>query len=299
MSDKGPAIWDGVEPDDPEVSYLMEMVTSPTSVYGLLGAVTAAAVLSIPLGLGFATVPLLAFGAAEAIASLFIPSSPIFRERVNRKKRKERRENAREHLKQQISKRSQSKDARWKAYHQMCERLDSVRKMAKNRANPLSARDVEALDDATVDFLSLWLAMLVMHDRRQSLNDRTLNSRLRDIDQQLSDTVAPIEQKRLERAKSDLERLITGRRALRARITAVETSLLTRPDTFEEIYQGLVANPNASDVSTKLHEAVDRMRLEEELDLAVEGELAGLFQPSEKVKRRARQAQAKVRKEKA
>jgi hypothetical protein len=299
MADKGPAIWDGIEPDDPEISYLMEMVTSPTSVYGFLGAVTAAAVLSIPLGFGFAALPLLAFGAAEGIAGLFIPSSPIFRERTNRKKRKERRENARQHLMEQISKRAQPKDARWKSYRQMCERLKSVRKIAKNRANALSARDVEALDDATVDFLSLWLAMLVMHDRRQSLNEGTLDARLRDIEQQLSDTVPPIERQRLKHAKVDLERLLTGRRALRARITAVETSLLTRPDTFEEIYQGLVANPNASDVSTKLQEAVARMRVEEELDLAVEGELAGLFQPSEKVKRRARQAQAKVRKEKA
>jgi hypothetical protein len=292
MADKVPAIWDGIEPDDPEISYLREMVTSPTSVYGLLGAVTAAAVLSIPLGFGVAALPLLAYGAAEGIASLFIPSSPIFREKINRRKRKERRERARQHLMQQIGGRAHPEDARWKAYYRMCDRLDSVRKIARNRSNSLSDRDVEALDDATVDFLSLWLAMLVMHDRRQSIDERSLRTRLKDIDEQLEESDTPVERQRLKRAKADLDRLIARRRDLRARITAVETSLLTRPDTFEEVYQRLIANPNASDVSAQLHEAVDRMRVEEELDLAVEDELAGLFQPSDKVKKRAKEAAA-------
>ena len=40
--------------EEGEINYLKEMITSQTSVLGLFGALGTGAVLSIPLGLGFA-----------------------------------------------------------------------------------------------------------------------------------------------------------------------------------------------------------------------------------------------------
>ena len=55
--------------EEEEINYFKEMITSQTSVLGLFGALGAGAVLSIPLGLGFAVIPPLLFCAGGAIAS--------------------------------------------------------------------------------------------------------------------------------------------------------------------------------------------------------------------------------------
>lgn len=280
-------MWEGRE--DEAVSYLKEMVKHPASVYGLLGMIALGAVASIPLGLGVGVIPLLAFAAGESIAALFVPNSPVFREMVDRKKRAERRENFRDHLTEKVEAKVGGDHPHWSVYHRMRERLDSLREIAANRSTSLSPYDVERLDEATVDYLGLWLARLVMSERRNTLDERGIRSRIESIDQQLEDA-ARVERKRLAKARQDLERILKRRSSLSARETAVEAAMLSMSDTFEEVYQRVMTDPTSTDVAQELQNAVERLGIEEELDFAVEEELGDLLQTRRK---RAAQAQAR------
>jgi len=268
-----------VERESAEISYLKEMITSPTSVYGLLGTLTAAALLSIPLGVGIAAIPVLFFGAIQAVAALFIPSSPIFQAKVQKRRRTERRENSRSHLVEEIERRDTSGEGQfhWRSYHRMRERVESLTQIAHNRQTAMSERDVERLDDATVDYLGLWLAWLVMAERWQNVDEDGIAKRISAIDRQIEKLDDSIERRRLEKARADLDRILARRKTLWGRATEVEAKMLAMTDTLEEVYQRVITNPNSDDATTQLQEAVERMKVEEEIDMAVDAELDSLL----------------------
>ena len=280
---------DQVWEEDEEISYLKEMLTHPNSVYGLLGTLTLAAILSIPLGIGIALIPILFFGAFESIAALFIPSSPIFREMINRRKRAERREKVRSHLVEEIERRESDGQFHWRAYHRMRERIESLNEFADARKAALSAQDVERLDDATVDYLGLWLGWLVLAERWQGTDEEGLQRRINAIDVQL-EKVSGLEAKRLSKAKEDLERILKRRESMWGRATEIEAKMLAMSDTLEEVYQRVMLNPHSGDATEQLQEAVERMKVEEEIDYAVDSELEALLGN----KKKAQQAQART-----
>ena len=279
-------LWERKQEEE-AISYFKEMLSHKASVYGLLGALATGAVLSIPLGLGVGVIPLLMFAASESIAALFVPNSPVFREMIDRKKRMESRERFRAHLREKIEAKVGSDHPHWSVYNRMRERLDSLLEIARNRETSLTAYDVERLDDATVDYLSLWLARLVMAERRGTLDDRGIKGRIESIERQMDKTGAPLEKKRLAKAMQDLKRVLRRRESLAARETAVEAAMLAMSDTFEEVYQRVMTDPTSTDIIDELQGAVERLGIEEELDFAVEEELGDL------VRSRQRQA-AKV-----
>ena len=266
------------EQEPAEISYLKEMISSPTSVYGLLGTLTVAALLSIPLGVGVAIIPVLFFGAIQSIAALFIPSSPVFQAAVQKRKRSERREKSRAHLVEEIERRDSGEaQFHWRAYHRMRERVNSLTQIAHNRETAMSERDVERLDDATVDYLGLWLAWLVMAERWQNVDEEGITKRITAIDRQLDKLTDAVERRRLEKARSDLDRILNRRKTLWSRATEVEAKMLAMTDTLEEVYQRVITNPNSDDATSQLQEAVERMKVEEEIDMAVDTELDGLL----------------------
>jgi hypothetical protein len=270
--------WQAEEPDEASVNFLKEMVLSQTSAMGLLGSLTAGAILSIPLGLGIGVLPLLAYGAAQSIATMFIPSSPVFRERVMRRKRSEKRTATRAHLLEELEARSTEAAPQWQTYGRMRDRLRSLEKLAESRGTGLGYRDVERLDDATVDYLGLWLGWIVMGDRYNSTDEVDLERKLEHIREELElDDLGGVERNRLEKARQDLQGILERRRSLWARATGLEAAMLAMADTFEEVFQRVVANPASGDVSAELSQAVERMRVEEALDLAVDDELEDLF----------------------
>ena len=266
--------WEEEENED-KVSFLREMVFSQASGFGLIGAVLLGAVASIPLGLGFAAIPILGFLAVEGIAALFVPSSPVFREWVMKGKRSEQREKARAHLISELEQRL-DRSSHWDTYRQMCARVESLRKLANSKDTGLTDRDVERLDDATVDYLGLWLAWHLMYERYKSTDERSLRGKLRQIEQRLETDISPVERKQLAKASADLSGILDRRSALAARATGLEAELLAMADRFEEVYQRVVANPRG-DVSRELSEAVERMQVEEALDMAVDAELDSVF----------------------
>ena len=282
-------IWEGPG-DDEDISYLKEMVTHQASIGAVLSSVAAGALLSIPLGLGVGAIPILVAVAGEAIAALFVPSSPVFRAAVNRKKRRARRSKARAHLIEQLEARTNKGDPHWRTYDRMNERIDSLKALAENRATALTDPMVEQLQDASVDYLSLWVALLTMRERYNSIDERQLTSRLGRIEHELERAEDAVQRKHLEKAFSDLDGVLQRRKNLWGRAAGVEAAMLKMSDSFEEVYQRVVANPNSGNVAADLHDAVERMRVEEALDFDVDQELEGVLKKAAG-RRQARTAQ--------
>ena len=266
--------------DDEEISYAKEVLTHPRNLYSFLGAASLGAILSIPFGLGIGAIPFLLFGAGEALSLLFLPDSPSFRGSVNDRYRKTRREKTRAHLIGEITNRARENDPNWNLYQRMLDRIDSLLEIAKNRRTSLTPSDVERLDDATVDFLGLWLASLIIRERTDNVDESEIRKKLETIDQQMADLSRGADYRRLEKAKKDLNRILASRKKLHSKEISVDAALLSMAETFEDIYQGVITNPLSGDVTKQLETAVEKMRIEDELEYALESEdLVGIVSP--------------------
>lgn len=177
----------------------------------------------------------------------------------------------------EIERRVSGPGGHWNTYHRMREHLASLEALAQSRETALTEYDIERLEDATVDYLSLWVAALVISERRMSVDTRGLEQRLHSVEGQLERDMPATERHKLERAREDLRRVRERHRGLRARATSIDAAMLSMADTFEEVFQRVMTNPTSSEASGQLQQAVDRMRLEEELDMAVDAELDDLL----------------------
>lgn len=251
-------------PVNQKPSYVGEMLTSPINVNLGLVSVIAATVLSFPFGLAGAALPLIAFGAGEAIAALFIPSSPTFRAKIDRRHRAQQRDARIAHLSEEILQRAGDSHDNWETFGRLRERVASVAELLRHRSTSLEAHELEKLEDATADYLGLWLAELSMHERLDSADLGQLQRRATDLAKRIEGDDA--DRRSLVKAKADLDELIQRHRRLASRKAAVDAALLSLPDTVEEIYQTLITTPAAGDARGQLQEAIERLRLEEELD---------------------------------
>jgi len=245
-------------------SYLWEMLTSPLNIHIGLITLATSTFLSIPWGLPGAALPLLAFAAGETIAAMFIPSSSLFRNRVDRAFRKQRRERAVAHLSREIERRVVVDHPHWQVWRRMRERVDSLREIGKHRRSPLAERDIERIEDSGLDFLGLWLAELSMIERRDAVDERAIQQRIADLGKRIEGGAA--DSRSLRKARADLEELLLRHQRIASRLVAVEAALLSLPDAVEEIYHAVVTTPASGEGGTRLQEAIDRLRLEEELE---------------------------------
>ncbi len=257
--------------------YLREWLTSQGNVYVFLGATAAAAVLSIPFGFGIGALPLIAFAAGEAIASMFIPASLTFREKVDRKYRQRAREAARQHLLDEIGRRTQGGkqfDKTLDIFEQMQQRIDSLYRLAGDYGSQFSERDIDKLDEASMDYLYARLALLVIEDRAASVDLKQIDERVRVIDRDLTAPPAGADIRQLQKARADYQALAARHRRMLSRKTALEAAVLSMPDQMEEIYQMVVAAPRSHELGVKLTEAVGNLRLREEIEGEVANDLA-------------------------
>ena len=256
-----------------KTSYVKEMVTSPPSQYGFLGSVALGTLLAIPFGVGIAALPLLAYGASTSIAALFVPNHPAYRARVDAKRRALRRDEARRHFEEEVRQKNKVADANWGTYQRMLERLESLRKVARNRKTNVSQADVEQLDDVTVNYLGMWLSLLGIIEWEHSASNAALERKIAEVEALMKKVSSTAERRRLETARDDFKRALLRRQQLSARKAQVEASMLAVADTFEEVYQGVMTNPESTDVARRLQEAAERMQIEEGLGSAIDEEL--------------------------
>ena len=285
--------------DEKKPPYFMEWLTSQGNVYAVLGAGAAAAVLSIPFGFGVGAIPLIAFAAGEVIAAMYVPSSITFRDKVDRTYRAMARESARAHLTEEIQRRVQSRnriDRTIETYGRMQQRIESLYRLAADRGTQLSERDVEKLDDASLDFLYARLALLVIEDRAASIDLGEIDTRVHNIDRELATQHPGMDVKQLNKARNDYLALAGRHRRMLGRKTALEAALISIPDQMEEIYQTIIAAPTSHEIGAKLTEAVGNLRLREEIEVELAGEMEdvipGLVVPLHAAGANARRAAA-------
>lgn len=254
-----------------EPSYLREMLFSSTNVNITVGTLALSSLLAIPLGLPGFALPLVAFAAGESIAALFVPSSPKFRAWVDRKHRRQRLEAVTRQLIEELRRRAGEHHDNWDVYANLVERGVSIRRVLKTRGGAaITEREAERVEDAAVDYLSLWLAHLSIQARLEALNDADLQARLADIDRRIAKDEV---NRSLTKARDDIVDLIGRRKRLISRRAAVEAAMISLPDAIEEVAQSALTSGRSDDASRRLIEAVDRLRIEEDLEASVEDEL--------------------------
>ncbi len=257
-----------------EPSYLKEMLFSQTNINALLATLAGSALLSFPFGWTGVALPLVFFTAGEMIAALFVPSSSSFRHAVDRKHRLRRRRAGHQHVREEISRRTDGSHPNWSVFERMQQRAASLREMLKFRGTSvITEREVERMEDASFDFLSLWLASLSIQERLASLKKADLDRRLEAVDRDASDDGGGGDRASYDRAKADLQELIARRQRLLSRRAAVEAAILALPDAVEEIYQSAITAPIAGDVERRLQDAVDRLNIEAQLDQSFREEI--------------------------
>lgn len=257
-------------------SYFREWLTSQGNIYALLGSAAAAAVLSIPFGFGVGAIPLIAFAAGELIAGMYVPASITFRDKVDRRRREATRDAARAHLIEEISRRvpgNERIDRIFAAYERMVQRVRSLYTLVAEQRTQLSARDVEKLDEATLDYLCVRLALMIIDDRASAIDQRDIERRVAAIDRELAANQPGTDERQLLKARRDYLALAARHRRMLSRKAALEAALIAMPDQMEEIYQTIVTAPTSHELGAKLGDAVANLRLREDIELELAGDI--------------------------
>ena len=258
-------------------SYVREVLTSQTNLYAFLGSLAAGALLSIPFGFGVGAIPLIAFVAGDLLAALHVPSLPGFRERIDRRWRERIRQASREQLIAEIQKRVGKRatpSTTLRTYQRMVERVQSLYARVGSGVGRLAWRDVEQLDDVTLEYLALWLALLVMDDRAESVDLRAVQARIAAIDRELASPPQGTDLRQLQRARADYLAIVERHNRMLSRRRALEAAMLSMPDQVDEIYQMIMTLPAGEELGSRLDEAIGKLRLQEDLEADLASDLA-------------------------
>jgi hypothetical protein len=257
-------------------SYLKEMLTSQGNMYAGLASVAAAVLLSIPFGFGFGAIPLIAFAAGEFIAAMYIPATITFRDAADRRFRARNRTAARNRLLDEIQARDKKRtafDQTLKTWRKMSERVESLYRHAAETRTNLPIIEIERLDDATIDYLCIWLARLVMEDRAESVNLKEIEQRVAMINRELETARPGVDARQLQKAKEEYFALVERHNRMMSRKTAIEAAMLSMPDQVEEIYQTIMTTPASEDIGSRLEDSIENLRLQEDIEAELSGEL--------------------------
>ncbi len=266
------------EPTDAEkeeVNYFLEMVKHRGNFWGLMGGLAAGSIVAIVTGIAPAIlIPVVAQAGLNGILGLFLPDSPFFREMIDRKKREERRATTRTYLVEEIGRRVPGQHHNWEVYHRLVDQLKALRRTAKDQETTLSLYDVEKLDDSTLDYLRLWLARIIIHERQESSDERKIAARLREVEKELAaDDLPFMDRQRMDKAKADLEKVLDRRRSYQRTEHSMAASMIALADAFTELHQRITANPTGEDWGSHVEKTVERMSVVEQLDFAADFEI--------------------------
>jgi hypothetical protein len=249
--------------------YLHEMLTSQGNLYALLGSLAAAALLSIPFGFTVGAIPLIAFAAGEVIAAMYVPGSVSFRIKVDGRRRQAARAASRAELIEEIRRRAARRghggrfEKTMAIYARMIEYVDSLYPLAARGGTQLSVRDVEKLDNASLEYLCVQLALLMIEARAALINLDDMQQRIDAIDRELASPRAGTDTDALHKARADYLALAGRHRRMSSHKAALEATFSSMPAQMEDIYQSIVENPASQTLGARLDEAFDSLRLDE------------------------------------
>lgn len=262
-----------MSPQPKPVSYLRAWLTSQPNVMTLLGGGLAAAVASVPAGGAGALGALVVLGAVQALLALVIPDLPTFRSKVDRGARRAAIDQRRAQLQQELFALHGGIErvagmGMWQKYQAIVERSEVLYRIAGEAQSQLSYDDAERVDKASVDYLALWLAQVTIRERLRSGEEATLDRRLREAEQALSQVDAKDPRYRhLKMARDDYAAIKLRHDKLAARRMSIDAALVSLPDQVEEVYQLVVASPYSSTLGSRLGESLSRLQLEEDIEL--------------------------------
>ena len=105
-----------------------------------------------------------------------------------------------------------------------------------------------------------------------------IDGRIASADERLSQVSSDADRRRLLSAKAELGKLLARRDEMLSRDSSAEATMLMMADSFDEVFQRVMADPNSREnISSGLKAAVERMNIEEDLDFMLEAEVETLL----------------------
>lgn len=246
-------------------AYLKHPYNQALSLAGLAGAL----LLSLPWGGDGFGIGLLALAAVQMVGLATATSLPVFRAWVDNGDRVRAREARREGLLQEIQ--AHAGSAHLRSYEQMCARVASLYRGASDRSTALTLREVEQLDDLTVDYLRLCMSDAVSRGGDRAGTASGVTQKLREVQARIdAGGLGRDDEQQLQRAKADYEEAIARQTRMASRRSALEASLVSMPVRLEEVYQMVMSSPQAGNLGQMLEESVAKLKLAEEAALDVE-----------------------------
>jgi hypothetical protein len=263
--------------DDDKPSYWKAFLFHKRNQALVLGMTAASVLASFPFGGDALALGLLGLVAVEMIGLAIVPGLPNFQLMVNERVRREQREARRETLLREVHSHGGSNHLR--SFEQMCARVASLYRTASDRSTSLTTREVEQLDDLTLDYLRMCLSDAVLRNPQGQEFVSSVNRKLRAVEEKLSGgKLDPDELTQLRRAKAEYEEALSRQARIASRRSALEATLVAMPIRLEEVYQMVMSAPRDGNLSQLLEESVSKLKLAEQvaLDLDRPYEMAGI-----------------------
>jgi hypothetical protein len=249
-------------------SYTMAFLRHRANQALVVGMGALGVLLSFPFGgEGFATA-LLLLAALETVGVAIVPTLPNFRAAVDKQASGANNQATRTRLLQEID--AQGGSPHVESYRVMCERVASLYRTALDRASALSERDVESLDQLTIDYLRMCLSDAAL---RHSGGDvgAEIGRKLKGVQQRLQQQdLSPDEVQQLKRAQGEYQEALARQARMQSRRSSLEAQLIAMPLRMEEVYQMVMTSPSAGDLRELLDESVSKLRIAEEVALDVD-----------------------------
>ncbi|HEV8690046.1 MAG TPA: hypothetical protein VGQ91_07115 [Ideonella sp.] len=263
--------------DDDKPSYWQAFLFHRRNQMLVLGVTAASVLASFPLGGDALALGLLGLAALEMIGLAIVPGLPNFQLAVNERVRREQREARRETLLREVHSHGGSNHLR--SFEQMCDRVASLYRTASDRSTSLTTREVEQLDDLTLDYLRMCVSDAVLRSPQGNELVSSVQRKLRAVDERLAgDRLDQDEQAQLRRAKAEYEEALARQARIASRRSALEATLVAMPIRLEEVYQMVMSAPRDGNLGQMLEESMSKLKLAEQAALDIERpyELAGI-----------------------
>jgi hypothetical protein len=269
-------------PSPERTPYWWAFLKHPVNKAVALGMLGASVLLSLPWGGDGLGLGLLALAAVQMVGLVFVPGLPTFQMAVDKADRQAAREARRQRLLQEID--THGGSAHLRSYAQMCERVASLYRTASDRSTALTEREVEQLDELTVDYARMCLSDAVARGADKGDPVAVVTRKLREVESRLAGKgLGRDDEQQLQQAKADYEEAIARHQRMNARRSALEASLVSMPVRMEEVFQMVMSSPQAGNLSQLLEESVSKLRLAEEAALDMEhalGPVRAEFEPA-------------------
>ncbi len=234
-----------------------------------MGMLSMSLLLSLPWGGDGFGMGMLALAAVQMVGLAIVPGLPSFQLWADKQSRGLARETRREGLTLEIKAHGGSPHLR--SYEQMCARVASLYRTAADRSTALTVREVEQLDDVTVDYLRMCLSDAVARGGYRGDPAAGVARKLHEVEAQINaGALGRDDEQQLLRAKADYEEAIRRQTRMVSRRSALDASLVSMPVRLEEVYQMVMASPRAGNLGQLLEESVSKLKLAEEAALDME-----------------------------